>query len=62
MLGWQDHIGAIEAGKFADLVAISGHPLAGITELERVRLVMKGGKVVRNDLPRGEPRPRAQPS
>ena len=62
MLGWQDRIGAIEAGKFADLVAVSGDSLADITELERVRLGMKGGKVVRNDLSRGEPRPRAQPS
>jgi imidazolonepropionase-like amidohydrolase len=50
MLGWQDRIGAIEPGKFADLVAVSGDPVADITELERVRFVMKGGQVVRNDL------------
>ena len=50
MLGWQDRIGAIEPGKFADLVAVSGDPIADITELERVRFVMKGGQVVRNDL------------
>jgi adenine deaminase len=60
MLGWQD-LRAIEAGKFAYLVAVSGDPLADLTELERVRSVMKDGKVVRNDLSRGEPRPRAQP-
>jgi imidazolonepropionase-like amidohydrolase len=49
MLGWQDRIGAIEPGKFADLVAVSGDPIADIHELERVRFVMKGGQVTRND-------------
>jgi imidazolonepropionase-like amidohydrolase len=49
MLGWQDRIGAIEPGKFADLVAVAGDPTADITELERVRFVMKNGEVVRND-------------
>jgi imidazolonepropionase-like amidohydrolase len=51
MLGWQDRIGAIEPGKFADLVAVAGDPLADITELERVRFVMKDGQVIKNDLP-----------
>ena len=50
MLGWQDRVGAIERGKFADIVAVSGDPVADISELERVRFVMKGGQVVRNDL------------
>jgi len=50
MLGWQKKVGAIEAGKFADLIAFSCDPVADITELERVRFVMKGGEVVRNDL------------
>ena len=50
MLGWQDRVGAIETGKFADIVAVSGDPIADITELERIRFVMKGGQVVRNDL------------
>jgi imidazolonepropionase-like amidohydrolase len=50
MLGWQGRLGAIEPGKFADLVAVSGDPIADITELERVRFVMKDGQVVRNDL------------
>jgi imidazolonepropionase-like amidohydrolase len=49
MLGWQDRIGAIEPGKFADVVAVAGDPIADITELTRVRFVMKDGHVVRND-------------
>ena len=50
MLGWQDRVGAIERGKFADIVAVSGDPVADISELERVGFVMKGGQVVRNAL------------
>ena len=49
MLGWQDRVGAIEPGKFADLVAVAGDPIADIHELERVRFVMKDGQVIRND-------------
>ena len=41
--------GVIEAGKFADLIAVPGDPLKDITELERVRFVMKGGAVIRNE-------------
>lgn len=50
MLGWSDRIGAIEPGKLADLIAVAGDPIADITELERVKFVMKDGQVVRNDL------------
>jgi imidazolonepropionase-like amidohydrolase len=50
-LGWQDQIGTVEKGKYADLVAVSGDPLADITELQRVKFVMKGGKVIRNEMP-----------
>jgi len=43
-------IGFVEKGRFADLVAVSGNPLEDITEMERVKFVMKGGAVIRNDL------------
>jgi imidazolonepropionase-like amidohydrolase len=49
-MGWQDQIGSIEKGKCADLVAVSGDPLADIAELQRVKFVMKGGKIVKNEL------------
>jgi imidazolonepropionase-like amidohydrolase len=49
MLGWQDRVGTIEPGKYADLVAVSGDPIADVSELERIRFVMKDGQVVRND-------------
>jgi imidazolonepropionase-like amidohydrolase len=50
LMGWQDQVGSIEQGKFADLVAVQGDPLADITEVERIKFVMKGGVVFRNDL------------
>ena len=43
-------IGYVEKGRFADIVAVSGNPLEDITEMERVKFVMKGGAVYRNDL------------
>jgi imidazolonepropionase-like amidohydrolase len=50
LLGWSDKIGTVEAGKWADLVAVSGDPLKDITELQRVKFVMKGGTVYRDEL------------
>jgi imidazolonepropionase-like amidohydrolase len=50
LLGWGDKAGTIEAGKWADIVAVSGDPLKDITELQRVVFVMKGGAVQRNEL------------
>jgi imidazolonepropionase-like amidohydrolase len=48
-LGWKDRIGSVEQGKYADLVAVAGDPLADITEMQRVKFVMKGGKVIRDE-------------
>jgi imidazolonepropionase-like amidohydrolase len=50
LMGWQDRLGSIEVGKFADLVAVEGDPIADITELECVKFVMKGGHVFKNEL------------
>jgi imidazolonepropionase-like amidohydrolase len=49
VLGWSDRAGSIEKGKFADIIAVSGDPLTDITELQRVKFVMKAGKIIRND-------------
>jgi imidazolonepropionase-like amidohydrolase len=50
LLGWSDKMSTIEAGKWADLIAVSGDPLKDITELERVKFVMKSGSIFKNDL------------
>jgi len=50
---WQNDVGSISKGKLADLVAISGDPLADISETQRVKFVMKGGEVFRNDFAPG---------
>lgn len=49
LLGWSDRVGSIQTGRYADLVAVDGDPLRDITELERVKFVMKGGAVYKGD-------------
>src|SRR5262249_37045097 len=46
----QDALGSIETGKFADLIAVAGDPLKDISEMRRVKFVMKGGQTIKNDL------------
>ena len=50
LLGWSDRVGELTQGHFADMVAVTGDPLKDITELERVKFVMKGGAVYKNEL------------
>jgi imidazolonepropionase-like amidohydrolase len=49
LLGWSDRVGSIQTGRYADLVAVDGDPLRDITELERVKFVMKGGVVYKGN-------------
>ncbi|MDC0713097.1 amidohydrolase family protein [Stigmatella sp. ncwal1] len=60
LLGLSEHVGTLEKGRYADLIAVSGDPLADITELQRVRFVMKGGDIVRDELTPARP-PEAPP-
>lgn len=50
LLSWQDKVGALEANHYADLIAVEGDPLHDVTELQRVKFVMKGGKIVKNSV------------
>jgi imidazolonepropionase-like amidohydrolase len=45
LLGMQDKIGAVEAGKWADIIAVEADPLQEVSALERVSFVMKGGVI-----------------
>ena len=47
-MGWADRVGTLQAGRYADLIAVAGDPLADITELERVQFVMQGGKIYKS--------------
>ena len=51
--GWDKKVGTIEKGKFADLVGVAGNPVQDISEMLRVKFVMKGGVVFRDELPKG---------
>jgi imidazolonepropionase-like amidohydrolase len=50
IIRWQDKVGTIEKGKFADVIATTADPLQDITEMQRVKFVMKGGAVIKDEL------------
>jgi imidazolonepropionase-like amidohydrolase len=52
-LGWSDRVGAIAPGRFADLIAVRGDPLADIEKLQEVAVVVRGGLVFKQPEPAG---------
>jgi len=54
IMGWSDRVGSIEKNNYADIIAVDGDPLADINAMGRVKLVVKGGEVYRNDFAHGE--------
>jgi len=49
LMGWEDRVGSLQPGRWADLVAVPGDPLSDVTVLERPVVVLRGGRVVRDD-------------
>jgi imidazolonepropionase-like amidohydrolase len=49
LIGWSDKVGSLEKGRYADLIAMDGDPLSDVKTLEKVKFVMKGGTIARND-------------
>ena len=49
LMGWSEKVGTIEAGKFADIIAVDGDPTKDVTTLEHPKLVIKGGVVYKNE-------------
>jgi imidazolonepropionase-like amidohydrolase len=52
LLGWSGKVGSLEPGAWADIIAVDGDPVKDVTTLERVKFVMKGGEVVKNEYAR----------
>jgi imidazolonepropionase-like amidohydrolase len=60
VMGWSDRVGTLATGRFADLVAVDGDPLADVTLLERPVVVAKGGRLVRDDRAAAAGRPESR--
>ena len=56
LIGWPTKVGALEPGHFADLVAVDGDPIADLSILQSIKVVLKGGDVVRDERPASAPR------
>jgi imidazolonepropionase-like amidohydrolase len=54
LLSWEDKVGALEPALYADVIAVDGDPLTDITELQRVKFVMKGGTVVKDEISKNQ--------
>ena len=48
LMGWENEVGSLKPGKYADIIAVEGNPVENIDVLENVQFVMKGGKVYKN--------------
>jgi imidazolonepropionase-like amidohydrolase len=53
LLSWQDKVGALEPNHYADVIAVEGDPLKDITEVQKVKFVMKGGVVIKDQIRSG---------
>ena len=49
LLGWSGKVGTLDPGAWADIIAVDGDPVKDVTTFERVKFVMKGGEVVKNE-------------
>jgi len=57
---WANRVGSLEKGKFGDVIAVAGNPLTDVSEMQRIKFVMKGGVVMKNDLASRSPSTAAQ--
>jgi imidazolonepropionase-like amidohydrolase len=47
LMGWEDRVGTVAAGRFGDLIAVRADPLRDVRALESVDVVIKGGQVIK---------------